>query len=288
MVLNQRVWRGFGACALALACAAAGRAQPAPAPPPARPAAEDETPSGVFRQVIYNGPNRTVHYTAVGLSPGEQTTLRNLERAENEVAVANDLAALRRQYIANERVMENRRHDVQMLLYGFASQYGSSAYAGTGFGGYPYFGAYGYPYANSGFGYTGALASSSSAASTAFGMGDEGSIKTEMARALANEATADRAALAARSLENAEARVAQSERLRSALGTRNRGDVAPVANEQAARGRVTVTLKGDQKVEGTLVSEDSDWITVDTGNEEVSVRKSEAVRIGRAKPGAKP
>jgi hypothetical protein len=280
------------ALVLVLAWAAAAPAGPPAAPgQQVKPADDDTTPPpGAFRQEIWNGPNRTVRYEGKGLTPGEQATLRNLERAENEAAVADDLAALRREYVSNERVMENRRHNVQLSLYGYASSYGASAYAGSGFAAYPYVAPYGYPYVSNPFGYAGALAASSSTNSLAFGMGDEGAIKTEMARTLATEAASDRLALAARSLENARAQWAVWERLRSPKGDRN-GGIIVAGNEQPDRGReiiATVILKGDQKpVKGTLVSENPEWVTVATDNEVMSVRMSEVVRIDRKRTAAK-
>src|SRR5207237_4219729 len=62
-------------------------ALPARAQPPGKPAADNEP--AVKRMVIENGPMRTVHYfSSTGFSPGEESALRDLERAENGLAVA--------------------------------------------------------------------------------------------------------------------------------------------------------------------------------------------------------
>ena len=185
-----------------------------------RPAAD--TDSGVHRMELYNGPLRTVHYFSLGMSPGEQSSLHALERAENEVAAADQVLALRRQYVMNERRLESRRAEVQRLLYGYNSVQpnnvlpflGYSSNASTALG--PFgpggealpvgFGYPGYPYPATG----GGLGSSSQ--TLAFGMGDEGRIKTDVARTLSTLATPEHAAQASRNLDTALARVNESER----------------------------------------------------------------------------
>src|SRR5438067_10880412 len=69
--------------------------------------------SGLYRLEIWNGPSRAVRYAYgrdADVSPGDLTSLRNLEAAENESAYAGDLQALKRQYVRNERLEEAHRH----------------------------------------------------------------------------------------------------------------------------------------------------------------------------------
>src|SRR5262245_55154624 len=67
-----------------------------------RPAADDT--AGVHKMEIYEGPNRKVRYYGGG-SPGERTTLNELERAENEMDYVHNLMALKRQYVTSERTL---------------------------------------------------------------------------------------------------------------------------------------------------------------------------------------
>src|SRR5206468_9103885 len=134
---------------------------------------------GPNKMVIYSGPNRTVHYFATPGSLGEASTLRELERAENEMEYVDSLQALRRQYVNNERYLDAGRAVIQDRLYGTAIESGGSSfftgsapYAG-GYGGYvgPFFGG-GY------FGESYGLSSSTRVArSLAIGVGDEGRLK---------------------------------------------------------------------------------------------------------------
>jgi hypothetical protein len=76
--------------------------------------------------VVLNGDKRTVHYFAQGGSPSEQATLDSLARAENKLAMEDELQALKRQYIINEQFMEARRHQQQMALYGVSFETNTS------------------------------------------------------------------------------------------------------------------------------------------------------------------
>jgi hypothetical protein len=252
---------------------------PARAQPPVKPAAGDE--SEVKRMVIENGALRTVHYfSSKGFSPGEESALRDLERAENGMAAAAHLQDLRRLYLRNEVALERRRGQVNPLLYGYSSEYGaaSSTVGFSGFAGYPY----GYPYGVGGFGNIGyAWGSTSSASVTnslAFGIGNEGVIKNELARTLADPAASDAYARAARAYDSAVARVGDMK-------------LAPKFIPAGDEGGQVVTLvmkKDSEKIKGKLVSDDGDWITVETDNQEVSVRKAEVDRISRDKSKVKP
>jgi hypothetical protein len=114
--------------------------------------------------------------------------------------------------------------------------------------------------------------------SLANGMGDEGVMKTEMARQIARQAAPEYAVAAAHARDEALAAAAGSEKVRAALGLSDRG-VVPVAAEQPRR--AVVTLKGGEKVEGTVTREDADWIHLATPTGEVSIRKANADRIDR-------
>jgi hypothetical protein len=143
--------------------------------PPPKPAAEP----GFHRMEIYNGATRTVHYVPAGASAADQTRVRDRERAENDAALADDLAMLRRQYVRDESFLQNRRTNVQQLFYGYSNQIGGGYYPGWGWGGYllGYLGyGYGYPYFGFGVGASNSLM---------WGVGDEGVIKRELARTLA-------------------------------------------------------------------------------------------------------
>jgi len=252
----------------------------------ARPAARERDAGGVHRMVIYNGPNRSVRYFGDPGSVGESASLRDLERAENEVSYSDNLLALRQQYISDERGLEARRRVVQERLYGLSINSGSAAfYNGVNYPTYPT-GFYGYPfYWGGGYGYGGntyGLSSSSQVnESLANGVGDEGRIKDALAHTIATQATPEYAVAAARGYDTALARAAESPNIRTALGMSNRGGVAPVGFDQPRK--AVLTLKGGDKVEGTLVREDADWFVIDTGTDEVSVRKSDVVRVSKAK-----
>jgi hypothetical protein len=248
-----------------------------------KPAADNEPRT--HRLVIENGSSSTVHYISKDLSPGEESALRNLERAENGLAAAGQLMDLRSLYVKNELALERRRGQVNPLLYGYSSQHSASAFAGgyADLGGYPYgsFGAFGYPYGMGGFGSAwGSSASSSALNSLAPGIGNEGVIKNEMARTLTDPSASAAYAQAARAYDAAVARVAD---------TRVGKSIGLVAHEQVVGPRVTLVMKkGNENIAGNLVNDDGEWITVDTDKEEVTVRKADVDRITRVKSNVKP
>jgi len=96
------------AAALASAALLAASGAAADVKPAAAPAGPE-----VHRMVIRNGPTTTVHYFSVGLSASDQAALRDLERAENDAAYADDLQALRRQYVTDELIVEPHRLGLQ-------------------------------------------------------------------------------------------------------------------------------------------------------------------------------
>jgi hypothetical protein len=238
---------------------------------------------GVHRLVIYNGARRSVHYVTSGDSlANDQAALRDLERVENEAALAGQLAALRREYVDDERLFEKRRNNVQLQFYGYASDigYGYPGYYGLGYFGYPYAGYYG------GVG--------GSSWNLAAGTGYEGAIKTEMAQTLARQATPEYAAGVARQYDAALARLGSaSPSIRAAVGISDRGGVRPAAAppEQggpeearlAAPGtQVVVTRKIDnttEKVEGTVVRDTGEWLILQTSAGKRTLAKNQIMDV---------
>jgi hypothetical protein len=204
------------ACALGLLLAASSAwAQPADKP----------EAGGIHRMVIYNGPARTVHYVSgPDVAPADAAAVRDLERAENDVALADELQQLKLEYVRNERDMEAHRHNLQRLLYGYSSETTGNALTwasgnpGFGYGypgyGWPYWGGYGYGYGSGyGWGY-----SNVSVNSLANGIGDEGVIKTTLAHSLLDPAAPDYGARAVANYNAALANASKYESVRSALG----------------------------------------------------------------------
>jgi len=261
-----------------------------PAEAQVRSGSDDREPQ-VHRMDIYNGALRTVHYFGRNTSSGDQATLSDLERAENQASAGDLLAQLQREYLVNERAMEARRHQVQMLLYGYSSETGGGGLTSSApYSGYPYAGASGYPYLYAGSPYLGGFGYGATASnSLANGIGDEGVLKTDLARTWSAQATPERIAELRRDRDAAVARVSQSDGLRTAFNRDTKGGgVVPAASESTVRPHVIVTTKNNEKIEGTLVNDDKDWLTVDTGKEEVSIRSSDATRITKVKPGGMP
>lgn len=261
-----------------------------------RPAAAPAGPE-VHKMVILNGPTYTTHYFSVGLSTSDQAALRDLESAENNADYAADLQALRRQYVAQELVLAPHRAAVQQALYGRSVTRSNQDEISFGYGlgdglgswpGYlnPYYGNGFFGYGGYGYGLGSGFANSSSTVSQslAHGVGDEGALKTAMAPVIAAQANSEFATSAGRAYTAALNRAGDSEAMRTALGMPKRGVVAAADAEPR---HVLLTLKpgtGD-KVEGNLVDEDADWITVATDTGDVSVRKADVVRIERRKAG---
>jgi hypothetical protein len=251
--------------------------------------AQEKSP--VHKMEIYNGPSRSVYYFALNLSPGENAALRELERSENAASYADDLLALRRLYTNSELFLEPRRQTVQSMLYGTATESTFSAYAaGASYGpaslGYYYPYAYGGGYAGFGYGngYGSSLAPGFALSSTntvshnlAYGVGYEGAMKNEMARTIAAQATPDFTAGTSRGYANAVANASDYPRLRQGLGITQAAAEAPR--------QVTVSFKAanEPKIEGKLLSEDADWIRVETATDVVDVRKADVARITRSK-----
>jgi hypothetical protein len=265
----------------ALALAAAWLLLPASAvaaDPPAKPAVNQPAP-GVHTMEIYNGSMRTVRYYPSSTSPSELAALRELESAENDAALGERLQALKRQYVADESALQARRRGVQELLYGYSTTTAAiQGYGpGFGFGAYPYGNYFGYAGSSPYFGGAGGVGGSSSTASLAYGMGDEGVIKREIAPVLAAQAAPEAITRANQNLERALA----DGRLHSSVR------VLPVERETGD----LVVLKDGTRIQGKIVKEDADWVTIQTGLKnprEEKVRMSEVMRISKESSGVKP
>lgn len=231
---------------------------------------------------VYNGAQRTVHYVAPGLTEGERSALRDLERAENEAAYADDLQALKRKYVDSELLLEPYRRFMQERFWGYNKQmtsglFGGGGYGNPGWGGYyPY--AYNSPY-SLGWGgqwgsyFGGGITDVSFTLGT--GVGYEGPLKDAMARGIAAEATPEYGTAAARAANAALGRAAAtSDRLARGLGVAQ-SDVRPATGAP----RIVLTLKSGDKVEGTLYGEDADWFRVETPTGTTSVRKADVSRV---------
>jgi hypothetical protein len=229
---------------------------------------------------IWDGPVRTVHYVYQDLSPGDEAVLKELERAQNEAALADQMAQLRKAYVTTELVMEPRRRQVQYLLYGYNSDTSQSLLTGGGIGspgfGYGGFGSaapYGaYPYGfntayGSGFRNAAAYFGGSSSNTLAYGIGDEGVMKTEVARSLAGQMTPEKLAEAHRNLDMALARASNVEPIRVALNLKEAKGAGSRARFYPDGASLTVTRMLDgkaDKIEGKVIGDDDQWLTLDT------------------------
>jgi hypothetical protein len=254
-----------------------------------RPRQTGRAPRGeVHRLEVNNGATQTVRYYGQGLSPGERTTLRELEQIENEMNYARNLQALKLDYIVDERFLQSYRTDVQRALYGVDVT--RNVYAAGIFGGLP--GYSGVP-AYTGFGYgrfgDAALVGGGTTveSSLAFGVGDEGAIKTALARTIAQQATPEYMASLDRAYERVALRASGSPTLRVALDlpsvdvvraerSRNVG----VEADMTPTGPVVLTLKSGEKIVGKKMSETKDWYIVEkVGGGTTRVRPSEVTRM---------
>jgi hypothetical protein len=140
-----------------------------------------QAPKAAHTLVIYNGADRTVaHYDNKG------ALLREPTRAENEAKLADQVLALKLQYVKSERALEPRRRNMQSLLYGYSTTFPSGLYPSMAFSPYnagpQYWGlswGWGAPYG----GFYGGLGTSTY--SLANGVGDQGDILRALAPTLA-------------------------------------------------------------------------------------------------------
>jgi hypothetical protein len=298
---------------LLLATASYGQA-PTPAPLPPRPAPpaprpilvekpeKEQKAEAIKRLEILNGSGGiTVRYFGnKDMAPTELAALFDLERAENEANFAENMNALRNQYVRDEIQMENRRHQVQMVLYGVTTQTTFGSNLGGGLLGpmslgavgipnnlalvaNPFYGAPGlfpgqyafsplYPnvYTPGYWGDTGFGASVTTVAGLQNGMGDEGVMKTAIAKAMAGGYPPE--TMVSR-------RTAYYPRIREAKGLQEPGNI-----KLLALGETTLVLKDGKELKGRLVWEDADWYVIQSGGQEISIRNSEVNRVTREIP----
>jgi hypothetical protein len=254
---------------------------------------------GVHRMEIYNGPIRTVAYVYGGLSPSEAAAVRELERSENENILASEMLNLRTQYVAGERTFDAQRRFTQQQLFGFSgasmdtlvptgtrrgqlgfiSTGGGYGGMGYGWGGYNGMGYSGFGYNNGGYGMTALNAAggftSVDSVGLGQGVGDEGRIKTEMARTIASQATPEYAAKAAESLTAASTKAATYPVVRDSLNLKS----SPFALVDSTVA-VTLVLNGKaEKFEGKVLGEQGDWLVLETKEGKRRILKSAIVDL---------
>jgi hypothetical protein len=244
----------------------------------------------VQRMEIFDGTRQTVRYFSDNVSPGESSTLRDVERLENEMAYLNNLQALKGQYVTSERLLETHRRQVQRELYGLEksrSSYGTT-YVATGGYGYPSFGGL---YGGYGYGVTPVGGDSSTVTETlADGVGPEGKIKEAMAMVMAQQASPEYAAKIDRAYDMALLQATASPTLRVALGvpygkeSRTLDDgIRRAGAETAVVAPVVLTLQDGEKVYGRKLSEKGDFYVVEKADGSEEVRKSVVMRIQRGR-----
>jgi hypothetical protein len=102
------------------------------------------------------------------------------------------------------------------------------------------------------------------------GMGDEGAMKTAIAKAIAGGYPPE--TMASR-------RTAYYPRIREAKGLQEPGNI-----KLLALGETTLVLKDGKELKGRLVWEDADWYVIQSGGQEISIRNSEVNRVTRDIP----
>jgi hypothetical protein len=256
--------------------------------------ARQQARRGVHRLEVNNGPTQMVRYYSTGLTPGETTTVREMEQLENELTYARDIQALKQQYASDERMLESHRTEVQRVLYGldvtrstYAAGYFGDGYGYGNFAGVPTasIAPYGYGYGLGG----GALIGGGTTvnASLANGVGDEGAIKTSLARVIAQQATPEYMASLDRAYDRVATRASTSPTLRVAFDLpaaddirRERDRIRVVEGEMTPSGPIVLTLKDGGKVIGKKMSEKGDWFIVENmSGGQTRIRQSEVTRV---------
>jgi len=263
----------------------------------------------VTKMEILNGPSRTVRYFGTNLSPGESSTLRELEALENESAYARDLQDLKKQYVLSEQILEPNRRYLQELLLQPENlvwpSYVAWPFTATAVG-YPYAwaaggrGAFfrsplvnaGYPAAVSGPvpSYLGGIPDGRALADS-YGYPDS-PIKEALAVTMARQSGPEYVAQLERAAERVALRATTSPTLRVALGLpdttsaqRERRDLRMAEGEPDRPAPITLTLKGGDVVRALKMREDGDWYVIETADESLRIRQSEVLRIARPRTG---
>ena len=263
---------------------------------PVRPATMNQD-ANVFTMEIINGPVRTQHYfPGKGMAAGDRAKLRDLERAQNEMATLQ-LSSSAVPSLGGEQGSDRDLRQAVVRLYNAVPSFTPGIYpdlvplsdaltARAFYRGYGYdYGVYYpgyvgglYPYGLPAIGYPSAVASTSAVLPVSSGP-DERQRRAQAERAR-------------RDYEAARAEVAKSENLRKAVGLDATGGGTAVAGfETRARPsspRVVITLTDKTKVEGTLVREEPDKLVVNTDAGEVEVSRSQIATILRPSARMKP
>jgi hypothetical protein len=251
----------------------------------------------VNRMEIRNGLNTTVRYHGQNLSPGEDSTLREMERVENESIYVQNLQELKKQYVVGERIEEVNRRYIQHQLYGqeYYQSYGPWGFVGTLHPPFPFgtsvgvfpWGAY-TAYGNfplyAGFGgYFGNTASTTR--TLAIGVGDEGRIKAATAPVIAAQATPEYATAVNQAYEQVMLRASDSPVLVKAMRLPTPQVLAQTRARTVSFTKgpwVRLTLKTGTTIEGYSFEENKDWYIVyldKDKNAQTRVRQGEVVRV---------
>ena len=262
-------FRPLGAALVALLVAGSLQAEP--------PRKKVSSPRpGVHQMEIFNGTSRTVRNFGIGLSTNEMASLGDLDRLENEASFAQDVQALKHQYVLSERLLEPHRRLVQQELYGRATtQTNFDSFASDGGYGSPYLGSAYNGVAGYGFSrpavYSTALSGgrTTETRSLADGVGDEGPLKASLAAVIAKQAVPSYAASISQDYRQASLTAAASPRLRAALSLPTLDDsrkennaIRAVDFEMPVADRVTLTLANGKKVVGTDLDEGKEWVSI--------------------------
>jgi hypothetical protein len=262
------------------------------------PAQAQTMRKGPHKMEIYNGGRLTVRYFAGSLSPGEASSLRELERATNEANYVANLQDLKHQYVSNAQLLEAQRLVVQQQLNGLTLT------TSTGFHGYgslrdiyrlaglrrPALARHPWGYTGLGYdqGYAGIGSAPLARALAASILDDGGPVKNALAGVIARDSTPANAVAVERALDRAVVRAAGSPAIRKELGLPDRRDdyATPVAFESTAP--VVVTLKNGRRIQGTRIEETTEWIIVFSKGGKARVRPDDVAEIQEGSPGVGP
>jgi len=249
----------------------------------------------VHRMEILSGGTQNVRYFGTALTPDESSTLRDLERLENEAIYARNLISLKQQYVLSERLLEPQRRLAQTQLYGIElAQLNTPLWLPYGYAGTGYYRGYA-PGMGYGYGYTGGygLALASGAATplnygVGTGMVYDSPVKDALSRVMAQQATPEYYTALERAYDRAALRATASVALRRGLNypepadTRRERETIRVVSGESDRptSPVVLTLKTGEKISGKRMKEDKEWVTLERAEGgRVRIRMSEIMRI---------